>query len=271
MHPPIIAVHGWQDNANTFDGLVPLMSSNLSVLSIDLPGHGFSSNYPEGFPYHRMTAIMALRRVIDHYGWETVSLLGHSLGGQTCFLFTAMYSEQVKSLAMLDILAPIPQNAKTFIKKGGSTIDDFMKRDKQKMETSPTYTYEAMTKMVVNSPIAPVSEEAAKILLERGSMMTEDGKYRFNRDPKVKGPPLAGWPARDLLAFCLEVKSNVLCIKAESSSYYSTKEFFDECWTNVSKAAISADLRFVPGGHHVHLQSPDVVAPILNEFFDKYY
>ncbi|KAF4532370.1 hypothetical protein B566_EDAN003674 [Ephemera danica] len=39
-------MHGWQDNAATFDPLLAMLPSSLSVLAIDVPGHGFSSHYP---------------------------------------------------------------------------------------------------------------------------------------------------------------------------------------------------------------------------------
>lgn len=43
---PIIAIHGWQDNAGTFDPLIELLPKDLSILCIDLPGHGKSSHIP---------------------------------------------------------------------------------------------------------------------------------------------------------------------------------------------------------------------------------
>lgn len=44
---PIIAIHGWQDNAGTFDPLIELLPKDLSILCIDLPGHGLSSHIPK--------------------------------------------------------------------------------------------------------------------------------------------------------------------------------------------------------------------------------
>lgn len=49
---PIIAIHGWQDNAGTWDTLIPLLPESISVLAIDLPGHGLSSHYPKGHFYY---------------------------------------------------------------------------------------------------------------------------------------------------------------------------------------------------------------------------
>jgi len=49
---PVLAVHGWMDNAGTFDRLVPLLPKSIYFVAVDLPGHGRSSHYPNGIPYH---------------------------------------------------------------------------------------------------------------------------------------------------------------------------------------------------------------------------
>lgn len=36
---PILMLHGWQDNAGTFDMLIPLLPKHISYLAIDLPGN----------------------------------------------------------------------------------------------------------------------------------------------------------------------------------------------------------------------------------------
>ncbi|XP_034249143.1 probable serine hydrolase [Thrips palmi] len=268
---PIIALHGWQDNANSFDRLVPSISPKASVLAIDLPGHGHSSHFPHGFPYHRMSAVMTLRRIVEHFGWKSVTLMGHSLGGQTCFMYAAIYPGEVDSLITIDILAPIPLNPQKYIKHGGKTIDEFIRRDLQTEATAPSHPYEDLVKMVLKSPISPDTVEGAKILMDRGSVKTEEGKYRLTRDTRLKGNSTSGWSADDILKYCLELKTNILCIKAEGSPYFSTKEFFDQSWENVTKAAKNAELVYLPGKHHLHLENVEAVAPVVNKFLSKYY
>lgn len=71
---PIIAIHGWQDNAGTFDNFVQLLPSDISVLCIDLPGHGFSSHLPKGQYYYMFwDGIVTLRRIVKYYKWNKVS------------------------------------------------------------------------------------------------------------------------------------------------------------------------------------------------------
>ena len=49
---PVLALHGWQDNAGTWDKLSPYLLPEISILAIDLPGHGLSSHYPPGQMYY---------------------------------------------------------------------------------------------------------------------------------------------------------------------------------------------------------------------------
>lgn len=60
---PLIALHGWQDNAGTFDGIGSLLPSDISMLAIDFPGHGRSSHYPKGQSYYLF--------------WDGVTLVRH--------------------------------------------------------------------------------------------------------------------------------------------------------------------------------------------------
>lgn len=71
---PVIMLHGWQDNAGSFDKIVPLLSNDIALLAIDLVGHGHSSHLPVGMFYHVIwDGIFLLRRIAEHYEWRKVS------------------------------------------------------------------------------------------------------------------------------------------------------------------------------------------------------
>lgn len=42
----IFGIHGWMDNANTYDRLVPGLPSGTELCVLDLPGHGYSDHLP---------------------------------------------------------------------------------------------------------------------------------------------------------------------------------------------------------------------------------
>ena len=77
--PPVIACHGWLDNAASFDHIAPLLP-DCRLLALDLPGHGLSDRRPPGTAYHFLDMVSELFEVADHFDWERFSLLGHSMG-----------------------------------------------------------------------------------------------------------------------------------------------------------------------------------------------
>ena len=56
---PVLAFHGWLDNAATFDNLAPHLSE-FRILSLDLPGHGHSDHRPSGTAYYFIDMVMAV-------------------------------------------------------------------------------------------------------------------------------------------------------------------------------------------------------------------
>ena len=47
---PVIALHGWLDNANSFARLAPKLTG-LRIVALDLAGHGHSAHRPPGASY----------------------------------------------------------------------------------------------------------------------------------------------------------------------------------------------------------------------------
>ena len=75
---PVLAFHGWLDNAATFDHLAPLLK-DFRLVSIDLPGHGLSEHKPSSSSYHFSDLIVEMLEVLNVLGWQSFSLLGHSM------------------------------------------------------------------------------------------------------------------------------------------------------------------------------------------------
>ncbi|HZX81878.1 MAG TPA: alpha/beta fold hydrolase, partial [Lysobacter sp.] len=77
---PVLALHGWLDNAASF---LPLSSHlpGLDIVALDLPGHGASAHLPASAEYTLVNAARAVLGAADALGWSRFSLLGHSMGG----------------------------------------------------------------------------------------------------------------------------------------------------------------------------------------------
>ncbi|XP_064011176.1 serine hydrolase-like protein 2 isoform X1 [Pogoniulus pusillus] len=78
---PVLCLHGWLDNANTFDRLIPLLPKGYYYVAMDFSGHGLSSHRPAGVPYHFLDYVIDVRRVAAALQWRRFTLVGHSMGG----------------------------------------------------------------------------------------------------------------------------------------------------------------------------------------------
>ncbi|UCF09805.1 MAG: alpha/beta fold hydrolase, partial [Candidatus Bipolaricaulota bacterium] len=84
--PPLVLLHGLFDRWQSFQALVPALSTRWQIHAFDLRGHGASGRTPEAYrpiDYGRDAEEFLLRRV-----QEPAVLLGHS-GGAFCALWLA--------------------------------------------------------------------------------------------------------------------------------------------------------------------------------------
>ena len=105
--PPVLALHGWLDNAASF---VPLAAhlEGIELVAIDLPGHGRSAHLPPGADYSFAAAVHLVLDVADALGWERFALLGHSMGAGISSLVAAACPERVRRLVAIEALGALP-------------------------------------------------------------------------------------------------------------------------------------------------------------------
>lgn len=102
---PVIALHGWLDNANTFSRLAPRLRG-LRVVALDLAGHGYSEHRPAGASYALWDYAYDVLRVAEQLGWQRFALLGHSLGAIIAVVLAGALPERVSRLALIDGVIP---------------------------------------------------------------------------------------------------------------------------------------------------------------------
>jgi pimeloyl-ACP methyl ester carboxylesterase len=100
----VIAIHGWLDNANSFNCLGPYLGDRgFHVVAYDNIGHGYSSYEPASSNNYAVgTYIGFCREIIDALEWDQFDIVGHSLGAAISCMFSATYPENVKKIALID-------------------------------------------------------------------------------------------------------------------------------------------------------------------------
>ncbi|KAG8321554.1 hypothetical protein J6590_044385 [Homalodisca vitripennis] len=266
---PILALHGWQDNAGTFDPLFELLPESTPILAIDSPGHGFSSHYPEAMLYHNANYIIVCQRVKKYFKWEEkLNFLAHSEGGVIAFLYSSIYPEFVNSLITLDVIKPFASEDGEMIKLG-KYIDTSVTKSRRDPSENPKYSIEEIQDRWLKGSRGSLTLDAVNILMRRGVMFhQESGKYTLTRDPKVKIHSLQRLDENQSLEMARNLKCHYLVLRTTEGKFFDYSLKNSPGFINtVTESAKSFKLVNVEGPHHVHLTNPERVAPIIIEFY----
>jgi pimeloyl-ACP methyl ester carboxylesterase len=239
---PVIALHGWLDNAASFSRLAPHLQG-LRIVALDLPGHGHSGHRPAGAGYLLWDYAYDVLAVAEQLGWRRFSLLGHSLGAIIAVLFAAAMPQRVERLALIDGLFPPTGEAPEAPRKLGEALQGHLDLPSK---TKPVYASVDEAVRARMNGVNRVSQEAAERLAARG-LMPVSGGYTWRSDPRLRlASPLRLTEAQ-ALAFARAVQCPVDVVVAEDGLLHARKM--------VMKALgeLPFQLHRLPGGHHLHL------------------
>lgn len=265
---PVIAMHGWQDNAGTFDKLAPLLCNDISLLCIDYPGHGHSSCYPKGQYYYLFwDGIHLLRRVIKHYGWTDVKLIGHSLGGSLSFLYAACFPKEVDCYVSIDIASPSVRDPVELVSAIGEHVDRFLKYETMHFDSFPGYTREEAIEIAYQGYEGSCTKESCEILMKRGTRLIEGktDQYHFTRDPRLKVPALGFMTFDQVMEFASRITCRVLNIKGDPGMALHDPLHYKQVLDKIEEKTQVVRV-VVPGTHHLHLNNPEPIAEHIREF-----
>ncbi|XP_044270410.1 probable serine hydrolase [Tribolium madens] len=269
---PILTVHGWQDNCGSFDRLVPLLNPDVGILAIDLPGHGYSSRLPPGMYYHNMNYPILIKHISDYFKWPKVSLMGHSLGGISCYVYTMLFPETVDFLICIDGVKPLyKKNNGPRMAEG---IQELLNYDElaRSTEEPPAYPLDTMKKKISAVNNKSIDIEHCHHILERNiaPSKSDPNKYYFTRDPRLKSRLILNWSRKDLLEGAYRVIPPLLLIKFTGSGYFEDKKNFYELLDALKRTSKDVRMHYVDGTHHTHLNNPESINTIINKFIEVY-
>ena len=104
---PVLALHGWLDNALSFSALAPLLNSTRLV-ALDLSGQGLSDHRSADATYHIWDDVPQLLGVVEQLGAAEIVVMGHSRGAAIAVLLASALAERCAGLILLDGMLPVP-------------------------------------------------------------------------------------------------------------------------------------------------------------------
>ena len=248
--PPLLALHGWLDNAGSFAMLAPLLAQRCRVIALDLPGHGHSDHLPAGASYHPIDQVRTVLSALDVLGLRRCRLLGHSLGAGIASLVAAAAPARIERLHLIEGLGPLGDDGTHTLQRyrdalaappaSGKTLRVFRSID------------QAASARAIASGLPA---ELARPIIERG-LREADGGWQWRSDPRLVRPTavrLAETQIRALLAG-IEAPTSLL-LSQPATPYLPTLQM-------EARAACvpRINVEHLAGGHHLQLEHPQAVA-----------
>lgn len=255
-NPPVLALHGWLDNAASFARLAPLLE-DYYVVAVDLSGHGRSSWRSTDATYQIYDDLPQLLAIIDQMDWPRCHLLGHSRGAIIATLFAACFPERVSRLVLLDGIVPEALADSDCVPQ----LRQFVEQRRRYLGRG-TPGYPSVEKAVEVRAGHGLPAAAAALMVPR-SLRHEAGSYRWTNDPRLRGASAMKLTGAQIDALLQTVESPTLLLVAEHGflSHMAAE------LPVVLERTRDARVEQFPGGHHFHLEDGvDTLAASIRTF-----
>lgn len=177
---PVLALHGWLDNAASFDALGPRLAGRR-VIAVDLPGHGLSDHRPAQGTYNIWDDLPDLSWATRELGLERFALIGHSRGAVIATLLAAVEPDRVSSLVLLDGMLPPSFDPANTVRQLSDFAHDYGRR-----EPGPGREFATVEEAVAARCHATgIDARAASMLVPRSLRASEAG-FRWRTDPRLR-------------------------------------------------------------------------------------
>lgn len=101
----VLVLHDWFCDHSSWDAALPYLTPNrFTYVFADLRGYGLSRDIPGNYTLDEATSdVLAL---IDHLGWETFSLIGHSMSGLIVQRLAQLAAPRVSRVVAITPVSP---------------------------------------------------------------------------------------------------------------------------------------------------------------------
>jgi len=256
--PAVLALHGWLDNAASFDRLAPLLDG-LRIVALDLPGHGLSEHRPPSVRYHFVDFVADVIDVADALELVDFSLLGHSLGAAIASFVAGVIPGRVRRVALIEGLGPRAGEPLESPPQLLRSIEEMRALAHKRAPSYPDLAAATRARQAAGD----FSLESARALAVRGTV-EHGGRLRWRADAKLRVSSPQYLSEAQVLEYLRAITAPTLLVRGMSGFLVRRPQM-------QTRYESMADLRIhdLPGGHHLHLDDPQPVAAAVQSFLTE--
>ncbi|WP_134702450.1 alpha/beta fold hydrolase [Ammoniphilus sp. YIM 78166] len=164
---PLVLLHGMGNNSQSWRKQISELQEHFTIIAWDAPGYGASSD-----PQYELRSFCQfadiLKGFLEKLPYQSVNLLGHSMGAAIAIDFCHRYPSQVKSLIISDAT------------RGAAALDqeENEKRLKNRLNSIETLDPQEIAKRRVKELLAPQASDEVRREAERIMAQVRPAGYR---------------------------------------------------------------------------------------------
>ncbi|MEO6798338.1 MAG: alpha/beta hydrolase [Rhodanobacter sp.] len=252
--PPVLAVHGWLDNAGSFARVAPLLAARHHVIALELPGHGHSDHLGAGSSYHFLDYVRDVLAVADVLQLARYTLFGHSLGAGIASMVAAANPERIARLFLIEGLGPLGDD-------GSRTLERFREALTPRSGNGKRLRVFASIEQATQARnmVSGLAKELARPIVERGLVETQGG-WSWRSDPALTRPSATRLAESQVHALLRGITTSTSLLLAQPATSY-----LPGCLMRARADCVpQISVKHMDGGHHLHLEHPQAVADWIN-------
>jgi pimeloyl-ACP methyl ester carboxylesterase len=263
--PQLFLLHGWMDLSASFQFVVDAFTRDWHVIAPDFRGFGLSEWAQDGYWFPDYFA--DLDAILEHYSPRApVTLAGHSMGGNIASLYAGIRPERVQALANLEGFGLPPSDPA----QAPQRFAEWLQEVRDGVSFRPyASVLEYAARLRKDNP--RLSEARTLWLAEQATRTGADGSVRLRGDPRHKRKHAVLYRLDEAMACWRRVAAPVLWVGAADS--WIMRQHAKNPQDYQARKACFAQLEehlIEDCGHMMHLEQPEQVARLIEEFASKY-
>ena len=257
---PTIFIHGIRDQGLSWTFLLSAFARlGFPVghaVAIDLRGHGDSdwANNSSRGGYQHEDFLRDVSSLIKHLSKDSVTLIGHSLGGSMALLYAGCFPNMVKNLVLIESVGPFA--------KADEDVPELMAERLQGRRKAKATIYKSLTDAAsaIKKRFPLIPDDVCEHMARHGTKRIGTG-YTWKYDPHFRFRSTTMLSEGQIAAFIKRLECPTLLV------YGTESDFMESLRARRIQLFKNAKIMAVEGaGHHIPHERPNELAKIIAPF-----
>jgi pimeloyl-ACP methyl ester carboxylesterase len=259
---PVFLLHGWLDCGETYQFMVDAMQER-PVVALDWRGFGRSEWPQQGywFPDYLGDLDAVLEALSPGV---PARLVGHSMGGNVACSYAGVRPERVRCIVNLEGFGL----ARTSAQQAPARLRKWLDQLKSPLQRKEYASFEELARIIRFRYPRFSAAQAAFVATAWGKL--EGERVRLAGDPRHHWVNPVLYKREDAEACWRDVRAPLLMLTGAASEFATklgpdgTAQAFRALFPHIEVAEVAG------AGHMLHIERPDLVAPLIDAFLDAH-